>query len=187
MEQRFGFIHDKLDIKILILFILQRLASGVSLDELAQLTLCDDGISYFDFAECVAELVETEHLKLENSGYVITEKGRRNGSITESSIPYSVRIKAEKNASAMAKSQKRAAMISAIRLPKPDGTFSVMLSMSDGLDELINMELFAVNEQQAKAMERGFRAKAENVFNTVVKILTEEDGKDSAGQIVKEK
>ena len=48
MNERFGFIHDKLDIKILILFILQRLYAPISMDTLAELTLCDDGISYFD-------------------------------------------------------------------------------------------------------------------------------------------
>ncbi len=51
MEERLGFIHDKLDIKILILFILRRLPEPVTFDVLRDLTLCDDGIGYFDFAD----------------------------------------------------------------------------------------------------------------------------------------
>ena len=49
--ERFGFIHDKLDIKILILFVLRRLPDYVQGDTLAELVLCDDGISYFDYTE----------------------------------------------------------------------------------------------------------------------------------------
>ena len=32
--------------------------------------MCDDGIDYFDFSECLNDLVQTEHLRL-------TEEGRR--------------------------------------------------------------------------------------------------------------
>ena len=45
MENRFGFIREKLDIKILILFILKRLTAPVDFDKLSELTMCDDGIS----------------------------------------------------------------------------------------------------------------------------------------------
>ena len=62
-------------------------------DTLLDLTLCDDAVDYFDFSECLADLVKTEHLTLdEESGlYAITEKGRRNSEICETSLPYSVR------------------------------------------------------------------------------------------------
>ena len=36
----------------------------------------DEGVDYFEFAEAVAELVESGHLELNEDGrYVITEKG----------------------------------------------------------------------------------------------------------------
>ena len=78
---RTGFIHDKLDIKFLILYLMARVASPVDFATLADLTFCDDGVEYFDFAASVAELVETGHLQLEGERYTITEKGRRNGKI----------------------------------------------------------------------------------------------------------
>ena len=46
--ERFGFIHEKLDIKILILFILSRLPGEVPPEVLGELCQCDDGIGYFD-------------------------------------------------------------------------------------------------------------------------------------------
>ena len=86
-----GFIHDKLDIKFLVLYLMARVASPVDFSTLADLTFCDDGVEYFDFAAALAELVDTGHLELKDDKYSITEKGRRNGKICESSLAYSVR------------------------------------------------------------------------------------------------
>lgn len=88
---RFGFIHEKLDIKILILFILRRLPGFVEPETLLELCQCDGGIGYFDYSDCLSELVETEHVEESEEGYRITEKGARNADAVESSLPYSVR------------------------------------------------------------------------------------------------
>ena len=85
--ERYGFIHEKLDIKILILYILSRLSGEVDPETLAELCRCDDGIGYFDYSDCLAELVETEHVKETEEGYSVTEKGRRNAEAVESSLP----------------------------------------------------------------------------------------------------
>ena len=81
-----GFIHDKLDIKFLVLYLMARVASPVDFSTLADLTFCDDGVEYFDFAAALAELVDTGHLELKDDKYSITEKGRRNGKICEGNI-----------------------------------------------------------------------------------------------------
>ena len=75
MDQRIGFIREKVDIKILILFILSNLPEAISVDELAQQTIIDDGISYFDFADCIHELTQSEHIYCELGKYGITQKG----------------------------------------------------------------------------------------------------------------
>ena len=173
MENRFGFIREKLDIKILMLFILQRLNAPVDFDTLSDLTLCDDGFSYFDFVECVDELVETDHIYFDGSNYVITDKGRRNGEITESSIPYSVRLKAEKNIAAVNAEIARNSMISTEKELRRGGGFTVSLSLSDGIDEIISMRLFAASEKQATDIENGFRKNAESIYNSIIKKLYE--------------
>ena len=48
---------DKLDIKFLILYIASRLIEPVGIDVLTDLALCDDGVDYFSFSECLNELV----------------------------------------------------------------------------------------------------------------------------------
>jgi len=173
MERRFGFIRDKLDIKVLILFILQRISEPVSLDELAELTLCDGAISYFDFAECVSELVASDHISADGDRYLITEKGARNGAITEGGLPYSVRVKAERSAAAANARLRREAMITTSREIRRGGGYTVSLALSDGIGEIMSMELLAANEKQAAALEDGFRTKAEEVFNHLIGMLLE--------------
>lgn len=108
---RFGFIHEKLDIKILILFILRRLPGFVEPETLLELCQCDGGIGYFDYSDCLSELVETEHVEESEEGYRITEKGARNADAVESSLPYSVRSKALKLLAPVEERLSRAAMI----------------------------------------------------------------------------
>ena len=94
----FGFITDKLEIKFLILYIASRLVGPVPFETLQDLSMCDGGVDYFDFAECLADLVRTEHLtKSEEGLYAATDKGRRNSAICESSLPYSVRMQVDQN------------------------------------------------------------------------------------------
>ena len=56
---RYGFIHDKLDIKFLILYLMARVVAPIDFPTLTDLTMCDGGVDYFEFAEAVNELVET--------------------------------------------------------------------------------------------------------------------------------
>ena len=59
-----GFIHDKLEIKFLILYITARAIEPIPFDTVLDLTMCDDGVDYFDFSECLNDLVKVEHLTL---------------------------------------------------------------------------------------------------------------------------
>lgn len=174
MNERLGFIREKLEIKILILFILGRLPEPITFDTLAELTLIDDGISYFDFAECVNELVQTEHITTDGYKYGLTEKGMKNGEITENSIPFSVRMKAEKNTAALRTELSRSAMISTSHTILRKGGYTVELSMSDGVSEVISMQLFATSEQQASALEKGFQKNAEQIYNRLIASILEE-------------
>ena len=173
MRGNFGFIHEKIEIKVLILFIMRRLQEPVTFDALTELAMCDDGISYFDFSESVAELVGTEHLRFENDKYSITQKGVRNGEITESSLPYSVRAKAESRASELRATLNRDSLIKTSRVCEPEGACTVNLSLSDGVGDIVKMELFAANEKQAQALESGFRKNAENIYNALIDMILE--------------
>ena len=84
----FGFISGRLEIKFLILYIAARVAGPVPFEVLQELSMCDAGVDYFNFSECLADLVRTGHLSQDDQGlYAITKKGLRNSAATESSLP----------------------------------------------------------------------------------------------------
>jgi GTP cyclohydrolase II len=173
MEDRVGFIREKLDIKILILFILRRLPEPVTFEKLSELVLIDEGISYFDFAECVSELAGTEHIATDGHTYAITDKGRRNGEITENSLPFSVRVKAEKSAAEVAFALSRKSMISAAHTIRRKGGYTVDLSLSDGISDIVTLKLYSASQDQAVALEEGFMRNAEDIYNKLLKLILE--------------
>ncbi len=69
---RYGFIHDKLDIKFLVLYLLSRTQAPIDFVTLTDLAMCDEGVDYFLFTQAVSELVESEHLLVEGERYSIT-------------------------------------------------------------------------------------------------------------------
>ena len=82
--QRLGFIHDMLDVKVLILFVMARVNYPVTIQQIYELCYQDDCLSYFDVCTAIPEMVRSGHLReVEGERYEITEKGRSDGSITE--------------------------------------------------------------------------------------------------------
>jgi hypothetical protein len=168
---RFGFIHDKLDIKFLVLYILSRVAAPIDFSTLTDLVMCDDGVDYFDYATAVAELVDSGHLALEDGLYSATEKGRRNGTICESSLSYSVRVKCDKNLARLNATLRRDAQVRAEILPRPEGDFTLRLSLDDEGGNLLTVELLTASELQASHLAEQFRAHPEQVYNGVLEVL----------------
>lgn len=169
----FGFIHEKLDIKILILYILRRLPYSVEPETLQELCQCDGGIGYFDYSDCLSELVDTGHVTKDEEGYRITEKGAKNADAVESSLPFSVRTKASKLLAPVAERLSRAAMLTA-RHENTDGGCMVELAMSDGKGEVMHLRLLCAGEAQAMRIEKSFRRRAEGIYQEIAALLTAE-------------
>lgn len=175
---QFGFITDSLEIKLLILYIASRLAGPVPFEVLQDLSMCDDGVDYFGFSECLADLVRTEHLTLTDDGlYAITEKGRVNSAVCETSLPYSVRMQVEKDLVVHNEQIKRRNLVGASVEPRNKGGYSVTLSLSDELDELMKLELMVTREDMALELQRRFQANAEVLYSKILSVLYEEEQK----------
>lgn len=170
---RFGFIHEKLDIKILILYILRRLPYTVDPETLLELCQCDGGIGYFDYSDCLSELVDTGNVAQDEEGYRITAKGAKNSDAVESSLPFSVRTKASKLLAPVAERLSRAAMLVA-KHENTDGGCMVELAMSDGMGEVMHLRMLCAGEEQAKLIEKNFRRCAEGIYQDIAALLTAE-------------
>lgn len=164
----FGFISDKLEIKFLILYIAARVVGPVPFEVLQDLSMCDGGVDYFGFSECLADLVRTEHLTLEDGLYAITEKGRRNSAICETSLPYSVRMQVEQNLVRCNEQLKRRALVGADLQPREAGGYEVTLTLSDELDELMRLKLLVTRQDMALDLQKRFREHAEELYSKIL-------------------
>ncbi len=170
-----GFIQDELEIKFLILYIAARVIEPVPFDTILDLTLCDDAIDYFDFSDCLTDLVRTEHLALSDDGlYFITEKGRRNSVICESSLPYSVRLRCDRNLEEWNRRLRRQRQVKAITEQRPNGTYTVKLMLNDDKGSVMDLKLMVVDQAQAKSVSRRFKESPEKLYNQIIHLLLSE-------------
>ena len=178
--QRLGFIHDMLDVKVLILFVMARVNYPVTNDEIYELCYQDDCLSYFDVCTAIPEMVKSGHLKeVENDSYEITEKGKADGSLTEDSVAFTVKQKAENAVARFNRQIRRSSFVKTQIIPRESGDFSVIMALDDEFGNLMTLELVAPDQRQAVRLGRLFEKKAEAVYNlTMAELLDEEDELD---------
>ena len=179
--QRLGFIHDMLDVKVLILFVMARVSYPVNSQEIYELCYQDDCLSYFDVCTAIPEMVKSGHLKeLEDQKYEITEKGKADGSLTEDSIAYTVKRRAENAVAKFNRQIRRSSFVKTQIIPRDSGDFSVIMALDDEVGNLMTLELVAPDQRQAVRLSKLFEKKAEMVYNlTMAELLDEEDTVES--------
>ena len=175
--RRLGFIHDMLDVKVLILFVMARVSYPVTVSEIYELCYQDDCLSYFDVCTAVPEMVKSGHLKeLDDEKYAITEKGKANGSLTEDSIAFTVKQRAENAVARYNRQIRRSSFVKTQVIPREGGDYSVIMSLDDEVGNLMTLELAAPDQRQAVRLGKLFEKKAEMVYNlTMTELLDEED------------
>ena len=179
--QRIGIIHDMLDVKVLILFVMARVSYPVNSQEIYELCYQDDCLSYFDVCTAIPEMVKSGHLKeLEDQKYEITEKGKADGSLTEDSIAYTVKQRAENAVAKFNRQIRRSSFVKTQIIPRDSGDFSVIMALDDEVGNLMTLELVAPDQRQAVRLSKLFEKKAEMVYNlTMAELLDEEDTVES--------
>ena len=174
--QRLGFIHDMLDVKVLILFVMARVSYPVTTGEIYELCYQDDCLSYFDVCTAIPEMVKSGHLKEDGEKYVITEKGKADGSLTEDSIAFTVKQRAENAVAKYNRQIRRSSFVKTQVIPRESGDYSVIMALDDEMGNLMTLELVAPDQRQAVRLGKLFEKKAEMVYNlTMAGLLDDED------------
>ena len=174
--QRLGFIHDMLDVKVLILFVAARSSYPMTTQEIYELCYQDDCLSYFDVCTAIPEMVRSGHLKeLEDGRYEITDKGRQDGELTADSIAFSVKQRAENAVARFNRQIRRSSFVKTEVNRREQGDFSVKMTLDDEMGNLMTLELMAPDQRQALRLSRLFEEKAEDVYSLVMMELLEDE------------
>lgn len=179
---RLGFIHGKLDIKMLTLYIASHVAAPIDFATLTDLVMCDDGVDYFLFAEGVSELLEGGLLELENDFYIATEKGRRNNVDLESSLPSVIRRRCDQRLAPLNAALKRRSQVRSELIPQEDGGVTVRLILDDEQGELFSLSLLAASREDGEQIANRFRDHPDRIYNGILGVLLAEDRADSKAE-----
>ena len=167
---RFGFIHDKLDIKLLVLYIMDRVAAPIDFATLTDLALCDSGVDYFQFAEAVAELQESGHLMKNEECYAVTDKGRRTCAAGESSLSSVIRRRCDQRLAPLNQALKRKAQVRAELRPQSGG-YDVCLAMDDDQGSLFSLTLLAPSQEDGQSIADQFLQHPDRIYNGILGVL----------------
>lgn len=168
---RIGYIQNDLDLKLLVLYIMNHAAAPITFNQLLELSLCDAGVDYFSLTQAVNHLVETEHLCAQGERYAITEKGRHNSQICEETLPFSVRRRCDENLITVNDFLRREAQIRGELIPREDGTFTAKLALDDDAGNLFSLDLLVPSREQGEQLVSRFKAGPEAFYNTIIKTL----------------
>ena len=178
--KRLGFIHDMMDVKVLILYVTARSNYPMTVQEIYELCYQDECLSYFDVCTAVPEMVQSGHLRqLEQDRYEITDKGRQDGELTADSIAFTVKMRAENAVNRFNRQLRRSSYVKTRVIRREGGDCSVIMSLDDEMGNLMTLELMAPDQRQAVRLSRLFEKKAELIYNlTMTELLEGEDELD---------
>ncbi len=170
--KRLGFIHDMMDVKVLILYVTARSSYPMTAQEVYEVCYQDECLSYFDVCTALPQMVESGHMQMvDEERYEITEKGKADGKLTEDSIAFTVKQRAEDAVSRFNRQLRRSSFVKSQIIPRDNGDFSVVMSLDDEMGNLMTLELLAPNQRQAIRLGRLFEKKAEILYNLTMSEL----------------
>ena len=176
--EHLGFIHDILDVKVLILYVMSLVETPVSAQTIYEFCYQDDSLSYFDVQESIPQMVSSGHLlQQEDQMYVITDKGRSAGEVTWDAIAFPVRERARLAVERYNHAQKREQFLRCSIEEKENGEYVVHMGLDDMHGPVMDLAVTAPSLQQARRLEKSYHANAELVHQSVMMALLGETSK----------
>lgn len=167
------------DNKIIVLYILDTNSKALSIDQIAK--FCEDfeDITYFDICAYVEDLKVSNYIKEiiqdGNLLYEITENGALTLRELLELIPgvnlYNIKKIINKN---MVKI-KTDYSIDTVVVPIKSEEFKVSCYIKDGIDELVNITIYAGNKDQAKNISKNWSENAETIYSKLLEMMTKEE------------
>ena len=177
--QRLGFIHDMMDVKVLILYVMARSNYPLTTQEVYELCYQDECLSYFDVCTAVPEMVKSGHLQeLQDGKFEITEKGREDGELTADSIAFTVKQKAETAVQRYNRQLRRSSLVKTQVVTRENGECSAVMTLNDEVGPLMTLELHTPDSRNATRLARLFENKAENVYSLIMMELLDEESEE---------
>lgn len=167
--RQLGFIRNMLDVKVLILYVMTRVQTPITAQQIFELCYQDDTVSYFDVCEAVPQMVQSGHLaEVSPDHFVITEAGHKISDVMSGTIAFPVAQRAKAAVEKFNKDVRRSARIRTEMQPKESGESVVTMEFSDTSGVLMRLELTAPSIPQGHRIEKTFRERAESIYQSII-------------------
>ena len=165
-----------LDNKFIILYILDKANTALSIEQIAKFCVEFEDISYFDICEYITSLTSSElaYEKKENNVilYSITNTGKTTLKELSELVPgYSIHTLKrfiEKQMSQMKKED----IVDVQTTPMDLNDYKVSCYIKEGNDELINISLYSGSKEQTEKITHNWKENAKEIYPKILEMLT---------------
>lgn len=164
------------DNKIIMLYILDKANTSLTIEQIAKFCIEFEDISYFDICDYITSLTNSGLVYEKNENnlilYNITNEGKNTLHELLELVPgisiHNLKKLIEKE---MAKI-KREDIVEVQTTPIGLNEYQVSCYIKEGNDQLINISLYSGNKEQTENITRNWKENANEIYNAVLKMLT---------------
>lgn len=171
---------DKNEIKIFILYLMDRIGYPLSCADVCSIMHQENVVSYFDCADCFAELIDFNHVKEVDKTktgealYVVTDTGERIAIELNDTLSPGIKEVSYRSAIRHLSFRKRNAAIDCYYNELPNGKYYVHCEITESGRKVLDINIEVDSKLEADTMLANFRKKPEIVYRGTLAIVSGE-------------
>ncbi len=169
-----GGLQSRGEIRILILYLLDRIAKSVSEETLAGVLQDNGYANYFEIKDAMKDLTENgnlDTLSVDGTEHVaLTEQGRRAIDFVEEDLPKTVRENAVRTLLRVL-TKERNARDNHVRITEEGDGFAVSFTMADHDTKLMELSVYTTTREEAETLKNNFTEDPARVYSAILASL----------------
>lgn len=162
--------------KVLILYILNKVAKPISNYALLNLVLTITDMNYFYFQQFLLDLLENGYISyFEKDGhnfYEMTSSGKETLELTKNIIPGIIKLKVDNNFKEELETFENEHSIVAEYTPRSENYFDISCKIVEHNETIFEVSTFVGSQEQAKQIVDNWQNNADSIYPAILKILT---------------
>ena len=163
--------------KVLILYFLNQLPSGIIENGLYKIVTAVNGVNYFYFKQVLTDLIETKLVGLltndenEDSVLKITSEGKNALSLTKDILPGIVKLKADSLFKEELSSIENETSVTAEFIPKNENDYTIKCKIVENNETIFEVKTVAGSRDRAKRIVDNWNSNASKIYPKILDIL----------------
>lgn len=165
--------------KVLILYILNKLAKPISNDSLLKLVTSAQDMNYFYFQQFLLDLLQDKYIigytKDEETMYKITEEGIHTLELTNDLLPGILKLKIDTVLNAELDEVQNSTHATSEFFPQSENEFIVKCKLVENNISTFEIKVNATSRDQAKCISKNWEENYQEIYPIVMELLTNKD------------